>query len=157
MPFPLIAAGVGAAVSAFGKYKAGQARAGNDVIDMNNKLKANLYQQKQFTPFAPFSTLAKGRLFAASARAWGFDKILGNKYLEHISNAGNVPGTSAIGGGADLQMPKFEKKKTGGIWDIIAAGGQFASDLGKANMGGGGGGGVPGGTTGGNLGITAGG
>lgn len=45
------------------------------------------------------------------ARAWGFDKILGNKYLDHISNAGNVPGTDAIGGAANLEFPKFKEPK----------------------------------------------
>jgi hypothetical protein len=110
---PLIAAGVGAALTALQRHKAAKAGEGAQGTMLTNQMKQNLWQQKQFSPFAPFSSLAKGQILAAFARSRGMDKIFGDKFLDYISDAGNVPGTAGIGGQGDVPLPKFDKVKSG--------------------------------------------
>lgn len=154
MPFglaiPLLAQGIGAIFGGIGKHKAANADAENQLINIRNRIQADILQRKNFDPNQPFGTLSRGRLFGAIAKAWGLDDIVGQEIIGHIGQAKNVPGTEAIGGARYMTdprqagLPGFEKPKTGGslalaIGDIF--GGSATALSGLYPSGGGGGGG----------------
>lgn len=131
MPLPLAAIAAPAILGGLGKIFGGIGARKDATASLENRLKADLFRQQQFSPFAPFSTLGKGMLLAAFARSQGLEKIFGNKYLDFISNAGNVPGTAGIGGAANLPFPKFKgPSKFGAAGSIITGLGQAFSGIG---------------------------
>jgi len=92
--------------SLFGKLAARKSGKAEPQANLQDQFAYGQLQHKQFNPMAPFERARKGRLYAALARTWGLDKILGEKYLQHIENYSSYPGTQAIGGGMDLTTPQ---------------------------------------------------
>ncbi len=125
MPIPLIAMGIGALAS----YMSSRNRGQQTQVDAENQARMLLYREQQFNPMAPYTRLARGQMYASLARAWGYDKLLGEDFLNHVSNAGSYPGTSAIGG-QEYADPADVGFRRGGstIGDVLsgAAGGYQA-------------------------------
>lgn len=135
--FGLIAMGVGAAVSAYSKWRQGKKQ--QEAADENRQNMAEYRQQ--LNPMRSYAQLGQGKMIASLARSWGLDKILGNKYLDYISDAQNYPGTEGVGGAPAPGMP--DTKQPGFNWGGLA--GNIVSGVGASYAGGGGGGGVAGG------------
>lgn len=103
MPFiaPILA-GLGAAFSGLGRNQQQQS---NFPADLQDRYRYDVLRERQFNPLAPFERARKGQMYAAFARAWGLDKVLGNQYLDYVSDVKNIPGTAGIGGGENLKTP----------------------------------------------------
>lgn len=116
----LLAGGIGKVFGGISKKQQAEARAENVLIGLRNTSIKQIQNLKNFNPFQPFGTLARGRLFGAIAKSWGLDGMVGKDIIDHIGKASNVPGTEAIGGArfqVDPQgfgLPEFEKPKAGG-------------------------------------------
>jgi hypothetical protein len=100
--------------------------------DLMNRYRYQVLGEQAFDPYGPYRRAKRGALWASFARAWGFDKILGEDFLEHLSDPKSVPGTEAIGGaqyptGPPSYLP--QAKPSGGGWGL------FGDILGGAGMG----------------------
>lgn len=117
-----------------------------NVVDAQNKFRYDLIREQQFNPMAPYGRLGRGKMFAAMARAWGYDKIFGEEFLNTVTDPKNYPGTPKVGG-AEYQEPDDIKfRRQGSLFsDIMAGIGAGGSAYMKYGGGGGGEGGEGGG------------
>lgn len=102
------------------------------------------WEQQNFDPYAPFRAGAKGAIWAAQMKTWGFDKMFPKEMMDYVSNPANVPGTAGvIPGGREYVQPNqtgMPQPKHGmGAWDFISAGFEGARAFGGALGPGGGG------------------
>lgn len=144
MPFflPAIISGVGAALGGIGQQKQRQSQV---PANLQDRYRYGVLEQMQHNPLAPYEKLRRGKMYAAFARAWGLGDILGEQFLDHISDANSVPGTDAIGGAANLRGPGVTgipagERQGGGFNMAGAILGGLGAGLGAYGGGGGGGG-----------------
>lgn len=113
----------------------------------NAEYNKRVWEEKNFDPYGPLRRGAKGALWGAQMKTWGFDKLFPKDMLDFVADPRNVPGTKgmlkggkAYGQPGDTGMPQ---PKTGmGFWDYLSTGLGGAQAFGQA-MPTGGGGGVP--------------
>lgn len=138
----LIMAGM-AVASAVAKKKGQGRTAENQALGDYNR---QVWQQQQFDPYAPLRTGARGALWSAQMKTWGFDKLFPTEMLEYVGNPANVPGTAGIipGGRENIdpsQTGMAQPNYGMGGWDWAAAGLAGAQAYGQAQGFGEGGGG----------------
>lgn len=138
---PAVVMGVQAALGAYSGWKKRKSQQKAADQDRDAMIK---FQQQQ-NPMEAYAKLGQGKMAAALARAWGLDKVLGDKYLQHISSASSYPGTTGVGGAALPGMPAT-KTPGFGMGDLAGFGasiaGGIAQSMGRgsaASFGGGGG------------------
>lgn len=120
--FVFIWPGIMAAIGGLSGYFGSRDRGNEGITDRENQLRMELFREQNFNPMAPYQRLAKGKMYASFMRAWGMDKILGENFIDAVSDPRNFPGTSKVGGAPYMDPEGAGFERTGSTMGDIMAG-----------------------------------